>query len=536
MVWKLNDLCLHCVQKNLASYPNLGSSLPNVYKERLIERLACHDLIFPENLSHIAANLFAPSLRHINLQCCDQVTDKSLQLLAQSGCKLEVLILNRLKNVTDLGVQAITSGQDCLNILHLKFLPKVTQAVLSSVAAPNMWSFSFKTNTKSWCSAAAMAGFLSKNPSIKVLKLGTDVEQVPVIAQALQDSLEELKINFQAMTDNGIEALAEYCPNLKRIDLNGAKNVGKESLIKLFQACTQLEALDLGYCSRLSAAPECEVLWTLPQSLVSLSLCGLMLQDGQILVECITRLPHVANLKLCGVPGLNDGTLAQIVEKIGKQIIELNVSGIGLNMITDSGLKAVATYCKNLECLHISLLREVTGFTLKPIFLEPKRASKIRVLSINSKMMDVIMLDLMISSCPNLETLDLSGLSEVTDAMVMSLADHAPKLSQVNLKSCKLVTDAAVCYLCSKCPLKSLCLSGLHTLTDKSVFCLASSCPQMEEIYLNGCACISPVAVQYLRDCCLGRLYASHSIPNAKPNQLMAKNLDTGEFCRADLL
>ncbi|GFR75159.1 F-box/LRR-repeat protein 2-like isoform X2 [Elysia marginata] len=150
--------------------------------------------------------------------------------------------------------------------------------------------------------------------------------------------------------------------------------------------------------------------------------------------------------------------------------------------------------------------------------------------------MDICTLDLIISSCPSLESLDLSGLSDVTDAMVMSLADHAPRLSKVNLKSCKLVSDAAVCYLCSKCPLRSLCLSGLHTLTDKSIFCLASSCPQMEEIYLNGCACISPVAVQYLRDCCLGRLYASHSIPNAKPNQLMAKNLDTGEFCRADLL
>ncbi|GFR75164.1 F-box/LRR-repeat protein 20 [Elysia marginata] len=313
MVWKLNDLCLHCVQQNLASYPNLGSSLPNIYKERLIERLACHDMFFPENLSHIATNLFAPTLRHINLQSCDQVTDKALQLLGRSGCQLEVLILNRLKNVTDSGVQAVTSGQDALTVLHIKFLPKVTQAVLSSIAAPKMWSFSFKTNTKSWCTAAAMASFLSKNSSIKVMKLATDVEHVPVIAQSLQESLEELKINFQAITDNDIEALAEYCPNLKRIDLNGAKNVGKESLIKLFQACTQLQTLDLGYCSRLSVLPECEVLWTLPQSLVSLSLCGLMLQDGQILVECITRLPHVSNLKLCGVPGLNDHTIAQTV-------------------------------------------------------------------------------------------------------------------------------------------------------------------------------------------------------------------------------
>ena len=39
-----------------------------------------------------------------------------------------------------------------------------------------------------------------------------------------------------------------------------------------------------------------------------------------------------------------------------------------------------------------------------------------------------------------------------------------------------------------------------------------------------------------MQDCCITRLYVRHAIPNAVPNQLMAKNLDTGEFCRADLL
>lgn len=39
-----------------------------------------------------------------------------------------------------------------------------------------------------------------------------------------------------------------------------------------------------------------------------------------------------------------------------------------------------------------------------------------------------------------------------------------------------------------------------------------------------------------LQDCCITRLFVCHVIPNAVPNQLMAKNLDTGEFCRMDLL
>lgn len=68
MVWKLGDLCLECVQKNLEYYPHLGQSLPTVFKELLIERLACHDRFFPEHLNHININLFSKTLRHIDLQ------------------------------------------------------------------------------------------------------------------------------------------------------------------------------------------------------------------------------------------------------------------------------------------------------------------------------------------------------------------------------------------------------------------------------------------------------------------------------------
>ena len=31
-------------------------------------------------------------------------------------------------------------------------------------------------------------------------------------------------------------------------------------------------------------------------------------------------------------------------------------------------------------------------------------------------------------------------------------------------------------------------------------------------------------------------MYIEHRTPSADPDQLMAKNLDTGEFCRADLM
>lgn len=54
--------------------------------------------------------------------------------------------------------------------------------------------------------------------------------------------------------------------------------------------------------------------------------------------------------------------------------------------------------------------------------------------------MDASTLDQIMSSCPELKKLDLSGLSVVNDAMIINLADHSPNLTQLNLKGCKQVS------------------------------------------------------------------------------------------------
>ncbi|CAF4234920.1 unnamed protein product, partial [Adineta steineri] len=41
---------------------------------------------------------------------------------------------------------------------------------------------------------------------------------------------------------------------------------------------------------------------------------------------------------------------------------------------------------------------------------------------------------------------------------------------------------------------------------------------------------ISPATVRYLQDSTIRRLYIDHKIPNALPDALMARNLDTGLF------
>jgi len=60
------------------------------------------------------------------------------------------------------------------------------------------------------------------------------------------------------------------------------------------------------------------------------------------------------------------------------------------------------------------------------------------------------------------------------------------------------VTDAGISEVARCLPLAVVVLSGLHHLTDRSIFALANSCPYLDEIYLNGCAKVTHEALMYL--------------------------------------
>jgi F-box/leucine-rich repeat protein 2/20 len=136
----------------------------------------------------------------------------------------------------------------------------------------------------------------------------------------------------------------------------------------------------------------------------------------------------------------------------------------------------------------------------------------------------------------NLVHLDVSGLTElVDDNLIEILALHASKLQVLDLKACTKLTDKSICAVAVKCPIQSFVLSGINNLTDKIIFAIANHLQfSLKEIYLSGCTKITSVALRYLADCCINHLFCEHRVPNLDPNQLMAKNLDSGNFVRVD--
>lgn len=73
-----------------------------------------------------------------------------------------------------------------------------------------------------------------------------------------------------------------------------------------------MRKLDLSYCVRLSQSPDNQSLWTLPVTLTNLSLCGIMLDDKEILVEALERLRNLQTIRLCGISCLDDETFTKV--------------------------------------------------------------------------------------------------------------------------------------------------------------------------------------------------------------------------------
>ena len=109
------------------------------------------------------------------------------------------------------------------------------------------------------------------------------------------------------------------------------------------------------------------------------------------------------------------------------------------------------------------------------------------------------LVETIVTSCPNLETITMAGLKDINDDIARAIASSCHTVQQISFRNCDL-TDDGVCEIAIHCSkLTMIALAGIHNLTDKCIKALAENCPYIREIYLSGCAKITRQAVTYLK-------------------------------------
>jgi hypothetical protein len=100
-------------------------------------------------------------------------------------------------------------------------------------------------------------------------------------------------------------------------------------------------------------------------------------------------------------------------------------------------------------------------------------------------------------SCPNLEELNLSNCTQVTDKSMTLIARHCRKLTKLNLNRCDMISSITVQELaigCSQLVLLNLSrplMSPRMIISDESLLNVVSANPKLMELRIRNCELVS---------------------------------------------
>ncbi|KAJ1558401.1 hypothetical protein HK096_001331, partial [Nowakowskiella sp. JEL0078] len=201
--------------------------------------------------------------------------------------------------------------------------------------------------------------------------------------------------------DSILSDLLALCPNLVRISLRGNPSVTDLTLSILATNRPMLRSLDISNCarvtdvgvgalhsSRLSSLALVGVA-TSDQSLAELfnGVCGTSLRalrlantlvtGAGVALALVNGCCRIEVLDLTGCVGVDDCVVGKIARTCGDRLRWLSLAHVQVKMvkadggISDESVRALATWCPNLEVLDLGYVGGVTGVSLKIIAESP---------------------------------------------------------------------------------------------------------------------------------------------------------------------
>jgi hypothetical protein len=106
-------------------------------------------------------------------------------------------------------------------------------------------------------------------------------------------------------------------------------------------------------------------------------------------------------------------------------------------------------------------------------------------------------------NCAELTSINLGFCDNITNAGVMGVAENCAGLTTISLCACWIMTDAAVTALAENCAgLTMLNLWGCESITDTAIIALAENCAGLTDINLGECYNITDAAIIALAENC----------------------------------
>ncbi|XP_031488093.1 EIN3-binding F-box protein 2-like [Nymphaea colorata] len=381
-------------------------------------------------------------------------------------------------------------------------------------------------------------------PSLKVLSIW-DVPSISdaslcEIAQGCHQ-LEKLDLSHCPMiTDRGLVAIAENCPNLSSLTLESCPRVRNEGLQAIGRSCSNLQSVNINDCPLVGDQGVASLV-ACAAGLVKIRLQALNISDLSLAVighyaKSVTELSFMG-LQYVGERGFWALGNARGLKKLKslavsfcKGMTDSGLEAIGLGcpvlkhlclrrcfFISDNGLCVFARAAGTLESLQLEECNQITQTgilsSLSDCKAKLKTLSLVKCMGIKDQNGCLVPLPVCNSVrsltirdcpcfgsqglavvgkvCPQLQHVDFSGLTGITDSGVLSLMENCRAgLVKVNLSGCINLTDDAITHLTTLHggSLQLLNLGGCRRLSDESLKVILANCPSLQDLDMSKCS------------------------------------------------
>ncbi len=257
-----------------------------------------------------------------------------------------------------------------------------------------------------------------------------------------------------AYTDDELAGVLPYCPNITAAYLSGIPDLSSRTLILLAENASGLTYLDVSGCTQVT----------------DLGLQAVAAHSTSITSLFVSR-----------IPSITDHGLAALVRGL-PHLEELEMDGLPL--VTAVSMRDIWTFARGLKhwtlsgCMHIT----DAGFPWVPERAALEDADRRRTYM--EGLPPLILPGT--HKLNNLRVLDLSHCLRLTDAAILGVVAHAPRLNRLNLAGCIELTDRAMHAISSLGRhLRILDVGGLERVTDEGVFAVASACGSLQSVDIS---------------------------------------------------
>lgn len=334
--------------------------------------------------------------------------------------------------------------------------------------------------------------------------------------------------------------LAKNCPNLTDITIEACANIGNESLQAIGQYCSNLKSISIRDCPLIGDQGIASLFSSTSYTLNKVKLQGLNVTDVSLAV-----IGHygreVTDLMLTGLKNVTERGFWVMGNGHGLQklrsfaltschgVTDVGLQSIGkgcpnmrkfclrkCSFLSDQGMVSFAQAAISIENLQLEECHRITQLGLFGTILncgaKLKALSLLNCLGIKDLNLNLpslspcksllslsirncpgfgnASLTLLSKLCPQLQHVELSGLSGITESGLLPLLKNCEAgLAKVNLSGCVNVNDKVISSLTMLhgWTLELLNLDGCSKVTDLSLVAIAENCPLLNDLDVSKC-------------------------------------------------